>query len=417
MKTRIIYILYVFILFSLSGPYIVCGDTFVPRKITLIKPGLIIENSTEEILYARAESAMEKLSIENKILYVPEHRWKKYQRYLNFDEPSVLADFYKNTGITGTINLFVEENPTYYVISVILFDFISREKKLQKIYLVKEQMVEELGFFTLSFSSLITGTFPADSKKNLKKRKYIPPPFVRNYHDYELVVSGGAGFHFSNPNINTAVNVFSFGAAPYCSLEATIHSFRVRLDTSFSFVFNYSLYTNENKKNYSGYRTDDNLFLWNSFTTLDLSGWLKNRIVALGGGVGVEKKSFNKRDISVVTSSTGSEESIYSDYYQRTLFMTFVYFHIAIQPYPDMVIYNDLGFFLCPQRIGTLTPAPAFAPFFRFGFRYVFYKNLFFEIKLPFYLFRYNTDEDDGKTSRPSTALYFGMGWRFAWSK
>lgn len=410
-------LLFLTLLLSIQSLASQVQESSIPRKVLLLKPDLIIKDSIESIIFAHAQSTLEKMTIAGEVNYAPEHKWKKYSRFLDFDQSAVLVDFYKKTGITGSINLFVEENTTYYIVSVITFDFVSREKKLQKIYLVKEQIVDELSFFTISFKSLITGCFPPDSVENLRKRKYIPPPFVRHYHDFELIVSGGGGFHVSNPNINTAVEVFSFGVSPYVGLEATLKRFRLRLHSSFSFIFNYSLYTNEDKSNYSGYRDDDNLFLWNTFITLDASGWLKNRIVAIGGGAGVEKKSFNLRDITRATSPNGGIEKTYSDYYQRTLFLTFVYFHLAIQPYPDMLIYNDLGLFICPQNISSLTPAPQFAPYFRFGFRYIFYKNLFFELNLPFYIFRFVTDEEESNPSRPLAALYFGLGWRFEWSQ
>lgn len=389
----------------------------IERRVIFIKPELIIEGSLEHFIFNETETVFEKMEAEGQLGYLHEGEWRRYRGQLNYEDYSLLSDFNLNTGVTGAIRIFVTDSDEATLqVKVNIFDFLTKKSSDYKFYLKKDRVDAHLISYKERLQKLLATHFPPEDYKQKAKRKYRIPPFVRVNPDYQLALSGGAGFNMKQvfSPFDSEPGVYGLGPLFYFRLDSSIRRFNLRFQLEGGPLFYepfQAVYGIDEFSLAQTYTSQDGP-IPSLFTSIDFGGWFKNHILKIGGGFGFGYSSIyhtSKEDL-------GFDMSGYHKVDRRIEFinymLVFAYMNFTLQPYRTVLISLDIGGFLSPDKIDRVTPTPFIPFYFRLLFRYYFYQGLFWEFTLPFYAL----DRDEGSPA-PNVIFMLGLGWRFEWRR
>ena len=96
-----------------------------------------------------------------------------------------------------------------------------------------------------------------------------------------------------------------------------------------------------------------------------------------------------------------------------------LYFNFLFKPDTNILLSVDFGSYFSIDYFTSIYPSSFFPFYLKPSFKYVFYKNLFFDISLPFFLINYDLKNSENNNSKPSTILQIqtGIGWKIERSK
>lgn len=383
------------------------SPSMLERRIILVKPEVTIEGSTESFIFSETEALLERLESEGKMEYLREGEWRRYRAFLNYEDRAALADFYLNTGVTGVLRLFIEEDERgTLLVKVNIFDLKKKKSFDYRYYLDPNKLNSQLLSYKKRLERWLAEHFPPEELDEVASMKYKVPPFVRVNPDYQVALSGGAGFYMKQIYPGNPGN-FAFGPLFYFKLDASVKRFNLRLHLEGGPLF-YEPFQAEQENGFSTttFQSEEGP-IPNLFASLDFGGWFKNHVFKLGGGLGVGFSSIYYS----VKENQGDNQWVRTTEFKNYLAL-FIYMNFTLQPYRNVLISVDFGSFLSPDQLSYITPSPFIPFYFRLLFRYYFYKGLFMEFCLPFYAIGMGD-----MLPYPNLMFELGLGWRFEWRR
>ncbi len=395
-KKNIFIIILFFILFSLSGKQ---KTYFIPQKIIFIFPDIIREKSVDSQIIDETIAVLDKLDKAVNIVYVKERKWIGYKRLIeDLSNLENIAKFFLNTDVTGIVSVSIEERFEKTIVNLLMYDIARNKINIDAYNLYRYSLIEDITNYTDFAANKIKKYFPRININDLKKAKVKNRIQFRKNPKFELSLSGGIGY-FSRQSFNGGV--YSHGFTPYMRLGGKWYNFALDFHIEFSPLFNDLKLEEE---------LDGQFFLYNFYTSLDFGVWLANQSFRLGLGAGlslgkyyVEERYYN--------------EDMYSDiieYNTIECLLLFPYFSFSFLPIRSFKIVFDIGTLFSPSHIDSIGFSMFFPLYLKIGFRYFFYKQLFIEMYIPYYMVGMKSEHEGDRLSFHGI-FNIGFGWRYEW--
>ena len=285
------------------------------------------------------------------------------------------------------------------IANLLMYNIRKNKLYTKNYYLYNSSLIEDLADYINFANNTIKHNFPEINIKDLKKTRIKNRIRFRKNPKFEFLLSGGLGY-FSRQS--GGFNVFSHGFTPYINIDSKFYNFALDFHVEFSPLFN-------GLNQIDDPILKDNYFLYNFYTSMDLGGWLIKQTIKLGLGIGFSTGDFYK----IVRNENGPEEKSIMN-----VVLLFIYFNFSFLPTRSFQINLNMGAFFSPKDFTEITISFYFPLYLKISFRYFFYKQLFFEMSVPYYMIGINQKDGDGQQEPSFQAMVnIGFGWRFEWGK
>ncbi len=383
-------------------------DQALPQKIMYYSPDVKFENTIEKNIDFIVKLVLKKLSKEKKISFVEEISYQKYLENYNLNDPYKIADFYNLTKISGSIDILIINEITSYKISIIANDILNNTTRYSIINVNPDSILQDMNKINAEIEKFIISQFPIFSLFDLEKLETSRKNILRNNPFFALNYTFDSGFLIREFNDNYP---YYIGAGPVVSNEFLfkINKLYIKNSIVFSFIFTDNI---EDKNSYI--KVIKNNYEPFSFITdfrFELSIGVLNKNELFGFGFGTNYLLTNLYATKRFNESTRYDKIPYS--------LIMLYFNFLFKPDNNIVLSVDCGSFFSIDYFTSMYPSSFFPLYLKPSFKYVFYKNLFFDISLPFFLINYDLKDSVNSNSKPSTILQIqtGIGWKIERSK
>ena len=365
-------------------PFLFSTENVILRKCALLNHKNDQNVSTYNIIKNETIKTLETQTYLGKINYFDINRLKKNINLISdLDNLDNLKLFYLKTDVDSLILLDVIEDYDHYTIDINIVDVINNLDYIRSFNVSKRYFYDDLKKFAEFVINITEDDFKPVEFAELKRKKKNQKMILRNNPLYNLNVSAGLGVTSGNTSDNES-QIISTGPNIYLNINAKLKSFYMGTLFEWTPLFNQPLdrfSTNENDKN--------KIFLNNFFGGISFGGLFFIETFLFGGGTAFSYQNLYSRIQK--ESNDSFEFSI------KSFSLLFFYLKFSFIPIKEAVISLDVGSFFSISDINNITPAPFFPLYLNFTFSYVFYKNVFFEIRIPAYLFQINNSQDFNK--------------------
>ena len=391
-KTLFLFFLVIFVnpLFSSE----VTINSVMPQKIMYYSPDVKFENTIEKNIDFIVRLVLKKLSTEKKISFIEESSYKKYLENYNLNDPYKIADFYNLTKISGSIDISIINEITSYKISIIANDILNNRTRYTILNFNPDSIIQDMNIISSEIEKFIISQFPVFSLFDLEKLKTSKKNILRNNSFFFLNYTFDTGFLVRELNDSYP---YYIGAGPIVSNEFLFKIYRLYIKNSivFSFLFTDNI---EDKNNYL--KVIKNNYDSFSFITdfrFELSVGVLNKNELFGFGFGTNYLLTNLYATKKLNENICYNKMPYS--------IIMLYFNFLFKPDTNILLSVDFGSYFSIDYFTSIYPSSFFPFYLKPSFKYVFYKNLFFDISLPFFLINYDLKNSENNNSKPSTIL------------
>lgn len=365
-------------------PFLFSTENVILRKCALLNHKNDQNVSTYNIIKNETIKTLETQTYLGKINYFDINRLKKNINLISdLDNLDNLKLFYLKTDVDSLILLDVIEDYDHYTIDINIVDVINNLDYIRSFNVSKRYFYDDLKKFSEFVKSITEDDFKPVEFAELKRKKKNQKMILRNNPLYNINVSAGLGVTSGNTSDNES-QIISTGTNIYFNINAKLKSFYMGTLFEWTPLFNQPLdrfSSNENDKN--------KIFLNNFFGGVSFGGLFFIETFLFGGGTAYSYQNLYSRIQK--ESNDSFEFSI------KSFSLLFFYLKFSFIPIKEAVISLDVGSFFSISDIKNITPAPFFPLYLNFTFSYVFYKNVFFEIRIPTYLIQINNSQDYNK--------------------
>ncbi|OQB67651.1 MAG: hypothetical protein BWX91_01639 [Spirochaetes bacterium ADurb.Bin133] len=378
-------------------------ENFILRKCALLNPKNSQNVSTYNIIKNETIKILETQTYLKKINYFDINRLKKNIDLIkDLDNLNNLKLFYIKTDVDSLIILDVIEERDHYTVDVNIVDIINNLDYIRSYNVSKRYFYDDLNKFAEFIRNITEDDFKPVEFNELKRKKKNQKIVLRNNPLYNLSLSAGLGVTSGNASDSESQIIFT-GPNVYINIDTKLKSFYMGALFEWTPLFNEPLdrfTSNENDKN--------KIFLNNFFGSASFGGLFFVETFLFGGGA-----AFSYQNIY---SQIQKNSSGLSEFNVKNFNLLFFYLKFSFIPIKEAIISLDVGSFFSITDIKNIIPSTFFPLYLNFTFSYVFYKNIFFEVRIPSYLIQVNNSQNYSKIYM-KFILDIGLGFKIEWYK
>lgn len=353
------------------------------QRIYFYAPDSITETSIQGTIYKAFENSLRDLENSKEIFFFKTEDMKKD---VSVSSTSKIEDFYNlflETDITGIIYLDFNISGDYVTSNLVFYKIIENEISTYQYEIPVNYNIFDISNLINKIKLNVRNNFPPTTAGILKKRLGSIRNFVRNNSDFDLEMSGGAGFYLRQ---SLGQNIYSAGFTPYTNLNGKFGFLSLKYHIEASPIFT----------NYE----DNQTILYNLLTNIDLGGWINGEIYRIGFGFGFLMNNYNIYD--------WNKNFIINKYYY-----TLIYMNNTFKPVNNLSFSIDFGLLIDSVLISRTFSNGNVPIYFNINFKIYYYKNAFFEFYFPFFL--QTAHYGDNNSTAINMAFNLGFGYKIDW--
>lgn len=384
-------------------PFLFSTENIILRKCALVDSERNQNIPTYNIIKNETIRTLETQTYLGKINYFDITLLKKNTNLItDLDNLDNLKLFYLKTDIDSLILIDVIEDYDHYTIDVNIVDIINNLDYIRSYNVSKRYFYDDLDRYAEFIKNITEDDFKPVEFNELKRKKKNQKMELRNNPLYNLSFSTGLGLSFGNTSDNESL-IISTGPNIYININTKLKSFYMGA------LFEWTPLFNEPLDRFSSDENDKSkIFFNNFFGSASFGGLFFIETFLFGGGTAFSYQNVYSR---IQNDSSGSFE-----FSLKSFSLLFFYLKFSFIPIKEAVISLDVGSFFSISDIKNITPAPFFPLYLNFTFSYIFYKNIFFEIRIPAYLIQINNSQNSNKIFM-KFIFDIGLGFKIEWYK
>ncbi len=414
MNKRFVPFICTFVLFFLNVCFFsaeIKGISPAKRTIMIVEPDIIFPNTIESLLYSEIKTAFENEEKYGSDLFriKDKSQYRKYLEFYDLDDRFKLSQFYNFTNIDSSVSILTSGESGSYRVKLIYHDFIYDKSDDVTFYLKYDNVTENVKIIKSNLSEFINRVIDKIDFNSILKNKKEKKDILRNNNIYEFILAAGAAYHSRDLTFEYP-QLYSPGISGFLNISFKIYKFNMFLSGSAGALLHGDI-DSEIAKYKDDYEISSDIgYTIPHFTgSADIGVFLPQEIFRIGLGVKYCYSSIYSQSERKINKNGYSYYSTEYDLYSYDLILPFISF--AVQPDKNGFFKLDIGSFFSPGRFYDVYPSFFFPLYLKTTLNYYFYKDLFFDLEIPFYMINF---EEDGKPVA-DIEIAVGLGWRIKW--